>query len=178
MFSVGWRVKVDRALGIAGTDRDLVHVAVGRMQQGSSVCHGQGCDRAGHVLGAERRSLKWIDRDIDLRPGFGADFFSDEEHRSLIHLTLTDNDGAIDGKFVELAPHGVDGRLIGGFVLAVPAQAGRRDGRTLRHSHDFEAENAFQQQFRLDGNTRHLTLPSQTLGPHSVLFNSNDLRTS
>src|SRR6476620_10647182 len=42
--------------------------------------------------------------------------------------------------------------------------SGRRDGRTLGHSHDFKAENAFQQQFRLDGNTRHLTFPSQTLG--------------
>jgi hypothetical protein len=115
------------------------------MQQRPGVRHCQGRDGAGHVFGAERRSLKWIDRYVDLRPGFGTDSFSDEKHRSLVHLTLSDDHGAVDGQFVKLTPHGIDGRLVGGLILAVTTQAGRRDGRTLRHAHDFEAENAFQQ---------------------------------
>src|SRR5262245_25022967 len=158
------RVKIDRALGIARTDRDLVHVAVWRMQQGPGVCHCQCRDGAGHVLGTKRRAFKWIDRDVDLRSGFGADFFPDEQHRGLIHLALTDHDRAVDGQLVKFAPHGIDSRLIRGFVFAVSAQAGRRNSRTLRDTHNLEAENAFQQQFRLDGNTRHMTFPSQTLG--------------
>lgn len=51
----------------------------------------------GMFFGAKRRAFKWIDRYVDLRPGFGTDSFSDEKHRSLVHLTLSDDHGAVDG---------------------------------------------------------------------------------
>ena len=95
-------------------------------------------------------------------PILGADLLADEQHRRLVDLPLADHHGAVDRQLVELAPHGIDRGLIGGLVLAVTAQARRGDRRTLGHTHDFEAENALQHQFRLDGNARHYALPSQT----------------
>src|SRR5215470_16999758 len=48
----------------AGADGDLVHVDVGRIEQGAAVgeCHGR--DRARHVLGAQRRAFERVDRDV------------------------------------------------------------------------------------------------------------------
>ena len=63
----GRRVEIDDALRIAGADRDLVHVDVGRVQQRAALGHGHGGDRARHVLGAQRRAFERIDRDVDLR---------------------------------------------------------------------------------------------------------------
>ena len=62
----GRRVEIDDALRIAGTDGDLVHVDVGRMQQRAVLGHGHGGDGARHVLGAQRRAFERIDGDVDL----------------------------------------------------------------------------------------------------------------
>jgi hypothetical protein len=37
-------------------------------------------------------------RDIDFRPGSGADLLADEQHRRLIHLALADHNRAVDRK--------------------------------------------------------------------------------
>ncbi len=112
----GRRVEIDHALRIAGTDRDLVHIDVGRVQQRAVLGHGQGGDGARHVLGAQRRAFERIDGDVDLGAGLGADLLADEQHRRLVHFALPDHHGAVDRQIVELAPHGVDRGLVGGLL--------------------------------------------------------------
>ena len=101
-------------------------------------------DGAGHVLGAQRRALQRIDRNVDLEPAFGADLLADEQHRRFVHLAFADHDRAVDRQLVELAPHGVDRGLVGGLFVAAAAQPRRIDRRALGHAHDLERENALQ----------------------------------
>jgi hypothetical protein len=49
---IGRRVKIDEVFGITGTDRNLFHVDIGRMQERAALGHCQRRDRAGHILGA------------------------------------------------------------------------------------------------------------------------------
>ena len=115
------RVEIDHSLGVAGADRDLVHVDVGRVQERAAFGHGEGGYGARHVLGAQRRALQRVDRNVDLEAGLGADLFADEQHRRLIHLALADDDGPVDRQIVEFAAHGIDGGLVGGLLVAAPA---------------------------------------------------------
>ena len=50
------------------------------------------------------------------------------EHRGLVFLPLADDDDAVHVHGVEEEPHGVDGRLVGG-VLVAPAHPARRRQR-------------------------------------------------
>ena len=159
MFSSAGASRSMVPFGIARADGDLVHVAVGRVQQRAGVRHGDGGDRARHVLGAERRAFQRIDGDVDLGAALGADLLADEQHRRFVDLALADHHRAVDRQLVELAPHGVDRGLVGGLVLAAAAQPRRRHRRALGHAHDLEGENALQQQFGLDGNRRHDSVP-------------------
>src|SRR6516225_10210985 len=59
---LGRRIEIDDALWVAGTDRDLFHVDVGRVEQRACFRHGHGGDCTRHVLGAQRGSLERIDR--------------------------------------------------------------------------------------------------------------------
>ena len=139
---VGRRVEIDDALRIAGADRDLVHIDVGRVQQRAVLGHGERGDGARHVLGAQRRAFERIDGDVDLRARLGADLLADEQHRRLVHLALADHDRAVDRQLVEFAPHGVDRGLIGFLFGAAPAQPRRRDRGALGHAHDLDREDA------------------------------------
>ena len=91
------------------------------MKECPRIRHREGRNRAGHVLGAKRRSLKRIDGDVDLGAGLITDFLADEQHRRLVHLTLPDHHGAVDRQLVEFAPHRVDSSLVGGLFRAAPA---------------------------------------------------------
>ncbi len=156
---LGRRIEIDDALRIAGADRDLLHIDVGRMQQRAAIGHGDGGDRARHVLGAERGAFERIDRDIDLRAALVADLLADEQHGRLVELALADHHGAVDRQLVELAAHGVDRGLVGGLLGTAAAQARCRDRRALGYAHDLDRENALQDQVRLDGNRRHALCP-------------------
>ncbi len=165
------RVEFDDALLVAGADRDLLHVDVGRVQQRAAIGHRHGRDRARHVLGAQRGAFERIDGDIDLRAGVDADLLADEQHRRLVALALADHDGAFDRQLVEFAAHRVDRGLVGRLLLAVAAQPRRRHRRALRHAHDLERQNALEQQLRRNGNMgRHRLTPlrrhSGSRGPH------------
>jgi hypothetical protein len=83
--------------------------------------------------------------------------FADKEHRGLIALALADHDRAIDGQLVELAPHGIDRRLVGSLLIAPAAQTGGRHRSTLGHTHEFHRENALDDLFLgdLDLGVRH-----------------------
>src|SRR5262249_1812633 len=54
------RIEIDDAFRIAGTDRDLFHVDVGRVEQRARFRHGHRGDCARHVLGAQRGALERI----------------------------------------------------------------------------------------------------------------------
>ncbi len=162
------RVEVDHAFLVAGADRDLLHVDVGRMQQRAAIGHRHGRDRARHVLGAQRGAFERVDGDIDLRTGIDADLLADEQHRRLVALALADHDGALDRQLVELAPHGVDRGLVGRLLVAMAAQPRRRHRRALGHAHDLEREDALQHQLRRNGNMgRHQRTPSNLLAGHA-----------
>ena len=181
-------VEFDDALGIARTDRDLLHVDVGRMQQRAAIGHRHGRDRARHVLGAQRGAFERVDGDVDLGAGVQADLLADEEHRRLVALALADHDGALDRQPVELAAHRIDRGLVGALLVAVAAQPRRRHRRALRHPDDFERENALEQQLRWNGNMgRHrllleiisdgtvrpaLRLPSRSIPLERIALNS------
>jgi hypothetical protein len=149
------RVEVDGALRIAGADGDLVHVAVGRVQQRTAIGHRDCGDRARHVLGAQGRAFERIDRNVDLGSVLVADLLANEQHWRLVDLALADHHRAVDRQFVQLATHGVDRGLVGGLLLPAPAQPRRRYRRALGHAYDLEGENALQQQFGLDGDRCH-----------------------
>ena len=53
------------------------------------------------------------------------------------------------GRLLSLAAHGVDRRLVGGLLVAAPAQARSRHRRLLGHPHDLERQDALQHQMRL-----------------------------
>ena len=144
MFSSGGRVEIDDALGIAGADRDLLHVDVGRVEQRAAFRHRHGGDRARHVLGAQRGAFERIDRDVDLGPVAGADLLADEQHRRLVALALPDHHGADDRQLVHLAPHRVDRGLVGRLLVAAAAQLRRSDRRALGHPRDLQREDAVQ----------------------------------
>ena len=151
-MSSGRGVEIDDALRIAGSDGDLVHVDVGRGEQRAGLGHGHHGDRARHVLGAEGRAFERVDRDIDLRAVAVADLLADEQHRRFVALALADHDGAVDRQLVELAPHGVDRRLVGGLLVAAAAQPRRGDRRALGDAHQLQREDAFDELTGLNGN--------------------------
>jgi hypothetical protein len=61
---------------------------------------------------------------------------------NIVEFALPDHHGAVDRQLVELAPHGVDGGLIGAVLVAAAAQPRRVDSGTLGHAHDFERQDA------------------------------------
>ena len=155
----GRRVEIDDAIGITGADRDLVHVDVRRVQERTLFGHGDGCDGAGHVLGAQSGAFERIDSNVDFEPALGADLLADKQHRRFVQLALADDDGAVDRQFVELAPHGVHGGLVGGFFFSAPAQPRRVDRRTLGHAYDLHRQNALQHHAVRNGDRRHFLFP-------------------
>ena len=92
-----------------------------------------------------------------MKPPLAADLLADEQHRRLVEFALADHNGAVDRQLVELAPHGVDGGLIGGLFFAAPAQPRRIDRRALGHTHDLHRQNALEHQTVRNGNRRHLS---------------------
>src|SRR5258707_5284677 len=56
------------------------------------------------------------------------------------------------GIFVEFPPHGIDGSLVGGDLVAKAPQACSGNCRPLRDTYDFEREDTVQQLLRWDGN--------------------------
>ena len=90
---------------------------------------------SGRAGGAEVGALERVDGDVDLGRAVlaaaRADLLADVEHRRLVALALADDDPAVDGQGVHLAPHRLDRDVVG--VLAVAAAHGLRggDGRLL-----------------------------------------------
>ncbi len=129
---LGRRVEVHRALG-RRPDDDLLHVAVGRVQQTALVGGGEHGDRVRLAGGAEVGALERIDGDVDLRlvGQLRADLLADEEHRRLVALALADHDRAAHRQRVHRLPHGLDRDLVRVVALALPHRPRGRDRRLL-----------------------------------------------
>ncbi|MGY2995819.1 hypothetical protein ACVWWD_004626 [Mesorhizobium sp. URHB0026] len=133
-------VDIDDPFWITRTDRDLVHVDVGREQQAALLGDRDHGERVRQVLGADRRAFERIKRDIDRRPFAGPDLLADIEHRRLVPLALADHHRALDGEAVELLAHGIDGDLVGSLFVAAAAQPGGRDRGPFGDAHQFHGE--------------------------------------
>ena len=123
-------------------DGDLVHVGVGRGEEAALLRHGEHGERVGAAGRADRGALQRVERDIEAGALAGADRLADVEHRGLVPLALADHHGAGDIERVEAAPHGVDGGLVRGHLVAPADQPGRRAGRGLRHAHRIQRQVA------------------------------------
>ncbi len=134
--------KVDYSLGIAGADRDLVHVDIGRMQHLAAFGQRNHRQRIGQVLGADGRAFQRVQRDIDRRAVLGADLLADIEHRRLVALALADHHAPVDGQVVELGAHGVHCSLVGGLFIAMAAQAGGGNRGALGHARQLDGQDA------------------------------------
>ncbi len=81
-----------------------------------------------------------VDRDVDLGTEACADPLVVEEHRRLVLLPLADHDDALHRDGVDHAPHEIDGRAVGGVLVAATDPAGRSHRCRLRHADELERE--------------------------------------
>jgi hypothetical protein len=122
------------------------------MQQRAALGDGDYRDGAGHVLGAQGGALARVDGNVEARAISGSNLLANEQHRCFVPLALTDHDLAIDRQLSEFPSHGIDGRLVGTDFIAAPAQTRCGYRGPLRHPHDLHAQDAFEQEVRLDDN--------------------------
>ncbi len=137
-------IEIDDALRVTRTDGDLFHIDVRRVKQVALLGNRDHRKRVWQVLGADRRAFQRIERDIDVRPLFGTNFFADVEHRRFVTLALADNHRSGNRKAVQFLAHCIDGRLIGSHFVAAAPQPRRRHCCTLGHADQFECENAIE----------------------------------
>ena len=140
-------VKIDRAFA-RRADHDLLHVAVGRVEQSAAFGSGQHGDSAGRARGAQIRAFQRIDRDIDFRNfssvgKLGADFFADIEHGRFIALAFANHDRAPHGDGVHGLAHGFGRDLIGKFALPLAHGVRGGDGRSLHHPQKSRSQITF-----------------------------------
>src|SRR5579871_5060149 len=83
-----------------------------------------------------------------------ADLLADIEHRRLVALALADHDGAIDGKRVEFAAHGIDRRLVRRLLVAAAPEPRRRHRRAFGDANELDRKHALDRKAWLDGNRR------------------------
>ena len=184
------RVDVDQVLG-AGADHQLLHVEVGRVQQAAFIGCGQHGDGVGRTHGAQVRALERVDGDVHLVVGAAVavalpgqpDLLADVEHRRLVALALADDDGAVDRHGVELAPHGLDGRLVRAVAVALAHRVGAGDGRLFDHAQELEGEVGFHRRWPGVVRLRALVMAEDSGSPPAVSgrvnpVQGNDLRTA
>lgn len=92
---------------------------------------GDDADRTRQILGGEPGAVERVDRDVILGALAGAESFAVREHGRRILLALADHHGSRERCALKHRPHGSDGCLIGG-VLVAAAHPGAR-GQSCRH---------------------------------------------
>ena len=135
-------VEIDQLVRQPVADGDLVHVGVGCGEEAAFLRHRQHGERVGAAGCANRRAFQRVEGDIEAGSLAGAHGLADEEHRRLVPLAFADHHRAVDVERVEAAPHGIDGGLIRGDLVAPADQPGRRAGRGLGHAHRVQRQVA------------------------------------
>ena len=120
------------------TGDDLLHVAIGRMQQPSRLGGSQDAHRIGRALGAQIGAFERVHGDIHARildavGSLRAHRLADVQHGSLVALALPDDDIARHMDRFKGVSHGVNRGLVGGLGVALTHGAGGGDGRLLNH---------------------------------------------
>jgi hypothetical protein len=129
----------------AGSDDDLFHVEIGRVQKTAAARRGQHRKRIRRAGRAEIRALQRIDRDIHLRQTRVpfrrlADLLADEQHRRLVALAFADDDRSVDRHFVERPSHGLDRRAVRRVPVPLAHRLRAGDAGLLDHAKQFERE--------------------------------------
>ena len=130
------RLEIDHALA-GGPDDDLLHVAVGRVQQASLLRGGQHRNGAGRPCGAQVCTFQRIDRNIHRGIAAAvllANFFADVQHGGFVAFTLADHDGPIHRHRVHDTAHGLGSHLVGILAVALPHGLAAGDGRFLDYA--------------------------------------------
>ena len=146
-FSAGGAV-MSTLPATTGPTHELLHVAVGRVEQPAALGGRQHGDRARLPVGDQVRALQRVDRDVDLgrlADGRGrvADPLADVEHRGLVALALADHDPGVDGDLVEGPAHGLHGDPVGVHRVAAAHQARRGDRGGLGDADQLQREQPF-----------------------------------
>ena len=135
-------VQIDQLVGKTASDRDLVHIDVGRVEETALRPHRDHGQRILAALGGDRRPFQRVEGDIELRTLPGADLLADEQHGRLVPLALADHHRAVDVEAVQGPSHGLDRGLIGRPFVTPADQAGSRQGRRFGHPHRLQPQVA------------------------------------
>ena len=141
--------KIDDPVGIAGSNRQLVHINVGRIEQATfrSRCkHGQGV-RARFC--GDGGAFERVERDIDLGSlaRRTTDLLPDEKHRCFVAFALADHHRAVHVERVERLAHGFHRSGVRRLLVATANQLGGGNGRRFGHADHFENEDAIERIF-------------------------------
>jgi hypothetical protein len=120
-------------------DGDLLHVAVGTLEEDVGLGNRDDRERARSAGGGDARAFERVERHLggDLT---GADPLANVEHLGLLLRPFADHDRAANRDRVEGPTHGLDGGLIGAGFVATPHEARRRERRRLRDACHLECE--------------------------------------
>ncbi len=140
-------VQFDRVLA-RRPDDDLLHVAVGGMQQAAFLGRSEHGNRSGRAGGAQVGAFERIDGNIDAGnlPSVGkgaAHLLADVEHGRFVAFALADHDGAAHRDGVHGLAHGLGGDLIAQRTVSLAHGARRGDGRFFDDAQKFQRQIAF-----------------------------------
>ena len=140
----GIGIEIDKALGIAAADGDLVHIGVGRVQERAALRRREHGHRIRHRLGGQRRAFQRIERDIDFRTFARADLLADVEHGRFVAFALADHHNAVDVEDVQFLTHGIDRGLVGLLLVAAAHPERRHDSRAFRYARHLQRQHSVQ----------------------------------
>src|SRR4029453_9506735 len=166
-------VDVDH-LACRRTDDDLVHVAVGSVQEPALLRRREHGDGAGRPGGAEVGAFERIDCDVDLEVVVSPppDVLPDEQHRRLVALAFPDHHRAPHGQRVHGLPHRLDGHVVGVLALPLTHRPGRLDRAQLAHP-----QEVARQRFQAHWTTpRWMSMTPRRNSSPSVFLRWNELR--
>ncbi len=134
-------VDVDRA-DCVGARGDLLHIKgpAGKKHR-PALRRGDHRDRVRLSERGQPRALERVDSDVDLRAS-RAHVLAVEQHRRLVLLPLADHDDAVHRDRVEHRAHGIDGRLVGGNLVAAADPPAGAHGGGFGDADELESEVA------------------------------------
>ena len=132
-----------------GADYDLLHVAVGSVEQAAFLGCREDSDCSGRAGGAEVGSFERIDGYVDLwnvaSVLVGAAYLlAYVEHGSVVAFALADHDGAVHGDGVHGLAHGLGRDLVAERTVSLAHGARRLDGGVFDYTQKFQRQIAFQ----------------------------------
>ena len=135
-------IEIDKPRRMPGTDRNLLHVDVGHVEQAIPPRDRNRGKRILQVFCADRMAVERVCGDVHLRPFARPYRFAHQELAAVPTLGRPNHDPAAYVQVTQLVPHGINRRLIGKLLVAAPAVGCRCDRRSLGGAHQLERQNA------------------------------------